>query len=63
MIREQYVFRREWLEYMSELEPEERMEVREAIDLYAFEGRTMENMSRVSGIVFGIIRTEMDNII
>ncbi len=60
MGREQYVFRREWLDYMAELEPDERMEVREAIDLYAFEGRIMENMSRVCRIVFNCIKVSLD---
>lgn len=61
MSREKYVFRREWLEYMSELEPEERMEVRDAIDAYALDGTVPECLSRVSRIVFSCIKTSIDS--
>lgn len=60
MMRDRYVFRREWLDYMAELEPAERMEVRDAVDSYAFFGEVPEGLSRVARVVFSCIKTSID---
>ena len=60
MKRDNYIFRREWLDYMSELDPSERMEVREAIDLYALQPILKDNHSRLPHIVFGCIKSSID---
>lgn len=61
MSREKYVFRREWLDYMAELESNEKMAVREAIDAYALDGTEPIGLSRVCRIVFSCIKTSIDN--